>query len=91
MFSRALSKSIPNPIKSYSSLLAYKVLQYVITENDDRTIMEYILIHSAPHIDGKEDDIQKKIYNLNVIPGEYPAYFIIICALLHKKIFLSNK
>ena len=54
-------------------------------------MMEHLLIHNTPHIGGKADNIQKQIYDLNVILGEYLASFTNIGYLLQKNILLSKQ
>ena len=68
MLSQALDKATPNSIKSSAAPLAYKALQHVITGDCVWKILEHLLIHSAPHIGGKANDPQDKIYDLNLIP-----------------------
>ena len=54
-------------------------------------MLEHFLIHRDPTLGGKEDDQQKKIYGLNVIPGKYLASFIKRGATLQKNTLLSKK
>ena len=59
MFARALSKAIPNSIKSSNSTLVYKALQHVIPDYYGWMMLEHLLIHRALHIGDKADDLQK--------------------------------
>ena len=65
--------------------MTYKALQHVIIDCDGWMMLEHLLTHCDPHIGGKADDIQKKIYDLNKIPGEDLAFLINIGYILHKK------
>ena len=69
MLSRSLSKDTPNYIKSYAATLAYKSVQHVITDDYGWMIVEHLLIRCDTHLGGKANDLQKKMYEQNVIPG----------------------
>ena len=66
-------------------------LSRTLTNNDDWTMLEQLLVHRAPHIGGRAGYLQKKIYDLNVIPIEDLASFINRSDVLQKNILLSNQ
>ena len=63
----ALDKDIINAILSHDALLSYKNLHNVITEDERWKMIEHHILHLAPHQSGKVKDLQKQIYDLQVI------------------------
>ena len=54
-------------------------------------MLEHIIIHCAPNIGGKTDEIQKKIYDFNLIPVEDLNSFIKRDTLPQKKILIYKQ
>ena len=65
-----LTKAIPNFISCTDTPMAYKTLQHIITEDGVWKIPENLLRHWAPHPGDKEEDLQKNIYDMQVIYTE---------------------
>ena len=85
-----LDKAIPKYDKRSSAPLPYKYQHHVIIGDDGWTMLEHPPIHRAPHICGKTYDLQNKIYDLNVITGEYPIYLVNRGYLPNKRILIYN-
>ena len=75
IISQSLAKTIPNTILLPTENLAYNTHQDVITKDDGWKILKHIFYRWAPHIGGKAEDMQKQIYDLQVISTEDLAYF----------------
>ena len=64
--------------------------QHVITEDYSCIILKHILCKQSPHIGGKEEGLQKHIYNLMVLSTEELSSFINRVSILHKNMTLSR-
>ena len=53
----ALAKTISNSILRPTTPLAYKFLQHIITEDDSRRMIEYVLPKWVPRLDVKAGDM----------------------------------
>ena len=75
IMSQALAKSTPNTILRPAAPLSYKSLQHVIIEYGRWIILKHALRRRAPYCDGKEEDLQKQIYDRRVISSEDLDFF----------------
>ena len=89
MMYRSLATDILNSINSYALPFSYKSLQHDITDKYGCTMLQHLLVHHAPNLNGKLGDLQNQIYDLNFVPGKYLASFINRVTLLQQIILLS--
>ena len=84
------AKSITYTILRTDAPITYKSFQLVSTEDSRWIILEHVLYKIAPHLGGKEEDIQENIYDLRIISSEDLASFINRSDLFHKNVILSR-
>ena len=74
--SRELSRATPNAILCPAAPLTYKVLEHVIKEDDGSRMLKHVFRKISRHLVGKAENLQKQIYDLQVISSEDLSSFI---------------